>query len=59
MGNVERGTVKLNFGTGRMKCFKSSFSKLTEEDVSWSSTGGDCKMLKLNDVELRAYTSSK
>lgn len=34
--------------------------KLTGENVSWSSTGGDCKMLKLNEVEVRGIaTTSK
>ena len=53
---IGKGKIKWN---GPYDMLQKLMVKLMGEDVSWSSTGGDCKMLKSNEVEVRAYTSSQ
>ena len=53
---TDKGKIKWN---GPYEMLQKLMVKLTGEDVSWSTPGGDCKMLKLNEVEMRWYTSNK
>ena len=50
---TDKGKIKWN---GPYETLQKLMVKLTGEDVLWSSPGGDCKMLKLNEVEVRWYT---
>ena len=53
---TDKGKIKWN---GPYEMLQKLMVKLTGEDVLWSTPGGDCKMLKLNEVEVRWYTSNK
>ena len=53
---TDKGKIQWN---GPYEMLQKLMVKLTGEDVLWSTPGGDCKMLKLNEVEVRWYTSNK
>ena len=53
---TDKGKIKWN---GPYEMLQKLMVKLTGEDALWSTPGGDCKMLKLNEVEVRWYTSNK
>ncbi len=38
---------------------KTLMNKLTEKDLKWTSPGGHCKLLELDEAEIRWYSNKK
>ena len=53
---TDKGKIKWN---GPFEELQKLMVKLTGKDISWTSPGRDCKMLSLNEAEVRWYANSK
>ena len=38
---------------------KTLMNRLTEKDLKWTSPGGHCKLLELDEAEIRWYSNNK
>ena len=52
----EKGKIKWN---GPFEVLKSLMKELTKSEANWTSSGGYCKLLQVNDVTIRWYSDSK
>ena len=53
---TDKSKIKWN---GPFEELQKLMVKLTGKDISWTSPGTDCKMLSLNEAEVRWYANSK
>ena len=53
---TDKSKIKWN---GPFEELQKLMVKLTGKDISWTSPGTDCKMLSLNETEVRWYANSK
>jgi hypothetical protein len=44
---------------GSFEELKTLMNELTEKDLKWTSPGGHCKLLELDEAEIRWYSNNK